>query len=79
MREILERLAFPAMEWARMHGVLGSDLRDRLFFLKHLPYLLRFEGGRLLFWLGHDVSRVTLDSPKICLDSGVHYKNRLSY
>ena len=41
--------------------------------LKHLPYPRRFDGGRILFWLGHDVSRVTLDPPKICLDSGVHY------
>ena len=67
----------PRWSWPRCMGYSAAICMTVFSSLKHLQYHLRFDGGRILFWLCHDVSCVTLDPPKICLDSGVHYRSTI--
>ena len=63
VRKVVEGLALPAMQLARMNLILGGNLRHRLFFLEHLEHDLRLECRSVVFLHRHNVSSVTLEAP----------------
>lgn len=76
MRKIVQPLALPTVQLARMNLMFSGDLRDRFFFFEHFQNRLRFEcSGMLGLLLRRDVSSVSLEAPQICLAFRDHYSS----